>query len=56
MTDEGNLVQAGAVWERKDNKWQDDEAEGEQIEWENWYGAIVLQDVQVKLKLHFESF
>ena len=36
MTEEGSLFQMGTVWQRKDDKWRDDEAEGKRKEWGKW--------------------
>ena len=33
MTEEGSLFQMGTVWQRKDDKWRDDEADGKRKEW-----------------------
>ena len=33
MTEEGSLFQMGIVWQRKDDKWRDDEADGKRKEW-----------------------
>ena len=33
MTEEGSMFQMGTVWQRKDDKWRDDEADGKRKEW-----------------------